>query len=259
LFSSGSWEKNKRYAEQAAALVAIACLGLDEGENSAKTTAVNTTAINTTADIANSINTVATNINTIADNTTAANTITSNTTSDITTSSNSTADIAAYTSATAAAFTTASNTTADFNIADNANAVDTIATNTTADSTVASTTVNTTAAHTTAVDNVMNSGTSANGITGDAINMSIADDNSANGTATGVPLDKNQPVMHNGDVIGSTIVLINNNSTDGNCSALDSSEPIKSSKSLRDEGPQDKAPDATEENLNSCDLSSAPS
>ncbi len=59
--------------------------------------------------------------------------------------------------------------------------------------------------------------------------------------------------------MGSSTDLINNNSSTGKCSVLDSSEPIKSSKSLRDEGPQDAAPDVTEENLNSCDLNSDPS
>jgi hypothetical protein len=43
--SSGSWEKNKRYAEQAAALVAIACLGLDDEIAKLAEKAVDTNAI----------------------------------------------------------------------------------------------------------------------------------------------------------------------------------------------------------------------
>ena len=39
--SSGSWEKNKRYAEQAAAMVAIACLGVDDSGANTETVAKN--------------------------------------------------------------------------------------------------------------------------------------------------------------------------------------------------------------------------
>ncbi len=216
LFSSGSWEKNKRYAEQAAALVAIACLGLDEGEskaiasNTANNAAASNTTASNTADITNSITSNATSDITTAVNTTDANTITSNTTSDITTAAN----------------TAASNTTADIAAADIA-----------------------------AVDR----STTAGGITGNTLNVCNAADNSPNSTCTGVPLDKYEPVTHKGEVLSSTVVLINNNtpgSRNGNCSLLDSSEPIKNS--LREEG-QDAAPDVTEENPNSCDSNSAPS
>ncbi len=65
--------------------------------------------------------------------------------------------------------------------------------------------------------------------------------------------------MHNGDVLSSTVVLINNNSSNGNCSLLDNSELIEKRRSLKDGGPQDKALDVTEENPNSRDLNSAPS
>jgi hypothetical protein len=47
--SSGSWEKNKRYAEQAAALAAIACLGLEEEVRPA--TSVGPPAVNGSAEV----------------------------------------------------------------------------------------------------------------------------------------------------------------------------------------------------------------